>query len=266
MKSLVRASFALGVLTAGPAIAADLDLSPIYKVAPVVHYTWTGFYLGGHGGGDQFSKDWSAPRTATNGATGCLVIVCGLSAGGHDSSSWLAGVQAGYNYQISWAVFGVEAEYSWTKLSGSNPNAAELPLFVPIFGTFFDSSKTDNIGTVAARFGIAFDQAFFFLKGGAAFAHDQFSVANGAVVQQALTENRWGWVIGVGVEYGFFDNWSVKLEYDHLDFGTRRETLQPLCTGGILCTPFDYDIRQTVEVIKVGLNYRFSWGPVVARY
>jgi len=59
----------------------------------------------------------------------------------------------------------------------------------------------------------------------------------------------------------------VKLEYDHMDFARRRDTLipTPACLA-LGCAPFEYDVRQTIDLVKVGLNYRFDWGPVVARY
>jgi outer membrane immunogenic protein len=68
-------------------------------------------------------------------------------------------------------------------------------------------------------------------------------------------------MIGVGWEWAFLDNWSVKVEYDHMDFRRRRETLLPV-TG----VTFDYDIEQTVDLVKVGVNYRFGYAPVVAKY
>ena len=65
----------------------------------------------------------------------------------------------------------------------------------------------------------------------------------------------------------FLPSWSVFLEYDFLGFGTRSVTFAPT---GPTTGPFAYDIRQNVQTVLVGLNYRFGWGkgkaPVVARY
>jgi hypothetical protein len=49
---------------------------------------------------------------------------------------------------------------------------------------------------------------------------------------QATDSTRWGWMVGVGIEYAFANNWSVKAEYNHMDFGRETETLQPLPGGG----------------------------------
>src|SRR5947207_14393220 len=120
MKKLFVASFALAALVAAPVTAADLRVkAPVYKAPPPVPvFSWTGFYVGVHGGGDWFNKDWFVPLSPLNAANGC--IGCPVSAGGHTSSSWLAGVQAGFNYQISWFVVGVEAQASWTRPEGPN--------------------------------------------------------------------------------------------------------------------------------------------------
>jgi opacity protein-like surface antigen len=82
---------------------------------------------------------------------------------------------------------------------------------------------------------------------------------------QSATNTRWGWVAGVGVEQALTPNWSVKLEYEHLGLGNVTETLQPVCVG--FCQAFQYNIRQTVDLIKVGVNYRFGgYGPLTAKY
>jgi outer membrane immunogenic protein len=113
------------------------------------------------------------------------------------------------------------------------------------------------------------DRALFYVKGGDTFAHDKFFttlVGNPAVAAQSTESDRWGWVVGAGVEYAFTNNWSVKAEYNHLEFDRRTETLQPLpaCVG---CLAFQYDIRQRIDLVKVGVNYKFGWGtPVVAKY
>jgi outer membrane immunogenic protein len=74
-------------------------------------------------------------------------------------------------------------------------------------------------------------------------------------------------MVGAGIEYAFAQNWSVKVEYNYMDFGTDRIFFT---STGVSPTqpPFDEDIRQRIQVVKVGLNYRFDLGkaPVIARY
>jgi hypothetical protein len=64
-------------------------------------------------------------------------------------------------------------------------------------------------------------------------------------------------LVGAGLEFGLFDNWSAKVEYDHLDLGSKSVTLigsqtfsnipNPVVTNPIQRT---FDIDQTIQVIK----------------
>ena len=257
MKKLFLAVFAvIGMATAANAADMAVKARPLPPPAPI--FSWTGFYIGAHVGGAWFDKDWFVPLTPINIAGGCAG--CPAPAGGHNASSWLAGGQIGFNYQTGMWVLGVEADGSWTDLNGSNVN--------PQAPFLRNNSKTDAIGTFAGRVGIAANQALFYVKGGGAVANDRFFtsfVAPPGLVPQSVDDTRWGWMVGVGIEYAFTPNWSVKAEYNYLDFGTFRETVQP--TGVVAALPFQYDVRQRMDLVKVGLNYRFGWaGPVVAKY
>jgi opacity protein-like surface antigen len=70
--------------------------------------------------------------------------------------------------------------------------------------------------------------------------------------------NRTGWTVGFGAEFDLGKNWSAKAEYDYIDFGSRTA----LATDGttVLRT------ATTVSEVKIGVNYRFGPGLVVARY
>jgi outer membrane immunogenic protein len=256
MKKLALAAAAIFALFTGTASAADMAVKAQPVVAPVPMFSWTGFYIGIHGGGAWFDKDWTGVGLIGGGGCGAP---CPVPAGGHTGSSWLAGAQAGVNYQTGMWVLGAEIDGSWTDLKGSNVNGLNAALL--------NNSRTDALATFAGRLGIASGPTLFYVKGGAALADDRFFtslIATGQTIQ-TTDATRWGWMVGVGVEYAFANNWSVKAEYNHMDFGSHTETLQP--TPGCACVAFQYDVNQTVDLVKVGLNYRFGWGgPVVARY
>jgi outer membrane immunogenic protein len=257
--ALVLASLATG------AYAADMAVKARPAPPPPPVFSWTGFYVGLHGGGDWFSKDWFEPATPIN--VGCAG--CPGPAGNHTASSWLAGGQIGFNYQAGMWLVGVEADGSWTDLKATSP-LVPLPIVLQI------NSKTDAFGTIAGRVGVTANQALFFVKGGGAWAHDRFFTSGTpggpfpgpqGVPLQSADDTRWGWMVGAGIEYAFTNNWSVKAEYNYLDFGTRTETLQPVPANCPGCGAFQYDVRQHIDVVKVGFNYRFGWtGPVVAKY
>lgn len=253
--------------------AADIPPRVVTKapaVAPVAYYNWTGCYLGGHAGWGWGRKDVSA------GNINSIVTGNALFSGFRDEiDGFLGGVQAGCNYQVNpnW-VFGIEGQWSWSNLKGdffrdpffSNKGATPTP------STF--SVRTDWLGTLAARFGYTWDRWMLYGKAGFAWAHDKYSFAGiilGTPVVIGDSETRTGWMLGVGVEHAFWNNWSAKLEYNYMDFGNERVTLAGLALNPNLTVPTSstVDIDQRIHVVKIGLNYRFGdfgKGPMVARY
>src|ERR1700683_5014498 len=93
---------------AGRAWAADLPTTKGLPAPPLpAPFSWTGFYVGLHAGGAWDSDAWHF-----------------LIAGTHthnDAQSAFGGGQAGYNYQISSFVLGVEGDISGAHLASSNP-------------------------------------------------------------------------------------------------------------------------------------------------
>lgn len=226
----------LAFATTHQATAADIPARPAYKapvMAPIV-YNWTGFYVGAHAGYGWADKDW----TFLNGNTTS-----------HTADGFLGGIQVGYNYQVGTWVFGIEGDVSWANLSGRStcPNAA-----------YTCGTNVDWLGTLTGRIGYAANNWLLYVKGGWAWADEDYD-ATGPLLYTA-GHTRSGWTVGAGVEYGFTPNWSAKLEYNYMDFGSKRANLT---TAAGATDPADVD--QNVSVIKLGVNYRFG-GPVVARY
>jgi outer membrane immunogenic protein len=64
-----------------------------------------------------------------------------------------------------------------------------------------------------------------------------------------------GWAVGAGWEYAFAPNWSAKIEYNYLDFGTTTENFNVIAAPATLTLP--QDIHHTLQLVKLGANYRF---------
>ena len=73
------------------------------------------------------------------------------------------------------------------------------------------------------------------------------------------SETRVGWTVGAGVEWAVWENGSVKLEYDYLDFGSRTVTFNDPLSG-----PANISVSQRISEVKLGVNYRF--GSPLPRY
>jgi outer membrane immunogenic protein len=249
MRTIVLATTAaLPLLTGIPADAADLSArAPLYKAPPPVAYSWTGFYVGAHVGAGWSNNDWKSVDS---------LGIAPFRLGSGSGSGFLGGAQVGVNYQVDTVVAGLEADVSWAAVSG---DACEL-----FGGTINCNSRADRFGTVTGRLGVAADRALLYFKGGAAWIHDTHILTLLTAPEATVSAIRWGWTAGAGIEYALTRNWSAKLEYDFMDFGTKRAVFDPL--GGGLVT-FTTDIKERFQTVKFGLNYKFDWGaPVVANY
>jgi outer membrane immunogenic protein len=258
----VAVALAAGVL---PAFSADLPVTPAYPVRPaVVIFRWTGVYLGPHVGGAWGFKDevgsafplalTTTPAECPVGAPYPCASISPLPTT-VDVSGWFAGGQIGANYQIDSLVIGIEGEGSWANFTGSNQCPANAVRTVVLAS--YCSVKLDSLGTAAVRLGWAFDRLLLYGKGGAAWTNDNYQVKFTTLLTPILfsaNELRWGWMFGIGAEYAFTDNWSAKIEYNYMDLG--GDSLRMLDTFGALA--FDVNIRERVDTVKIGVNYRFG--------
>jgi len=247
MKRSVIWAVALTGVTASSAFAADLG--GVYETpiapAPAPVFSWTGFYLGGHVGYGWSNKDWTLVQNAGNEISNRV----GSQITSHEAVGVLGGVQLGYNHQLNRIVLGVEGEFSWTGMDGGSSWLNE--------GDVYRDATTDInwIATLAGRIGFAFDRKLLYVKGGIAWADEDFSHTGGSIRNDRYFtggDTRFGWLIGVGLEYALDTNWSVKAEYDYLNFGSDNVSL----TDGDRTAIFDID--QDFHIAKIGISYKFD--------
>ena len=135
----------------------------------------------------------------------------------------------------------------------------------PLFST---RTKTDGIGLFTGQIGYAWNQALFYVKGGAAVTSNRFSILENVfgIELASASATRWGGTVGVGFEYGFTPNWSFGVEYNHLFMGDANNSF----TGLPLFLPHFVNSRisQDVDMVTLRINYRFGGygAPVAARY
>jgi outer membrane immunogenic protein len=264
-----------GSFGATSALAADLP-ARTYTKAPIMAepvYNWTGFYIGGNVG---YSWGRSSDTSSLTNGAGTTLFTSG---GSSNLDGVLGGGQIGYNWQVQNWVWGFEADIQGTDERGSRdltcPTGVCTP---PIVGALVVpgaavpitlNQKIDWFGTVRARGGILVTpKVLLYGTGGLAYGGVNSSETIGVGgFGFSNTDTRVGYTVGAGIEGAIGGNWTAKLEYLYVDLGRTSgafATTIPALGGGTL-TSF-YSSHVTDNVLRVGVNYKFTSGPVVARY
>jgi outer membrane immunogenic protein len=243
MKATLFGGAAATLLTVS-AFGADLGLPPAAPTPPPP-FSWTGCYGGGQVGGGFGQKDLTD-------TVGTFAGFSGFASANLDISGYMLGGQIGCDYQFAsnW-VIGIEGAAAGGSIGGSTT-------VVPPGATFKET--TDFLTSVTARVGFAWDHWLLYAKGGGAWAGDRYSaigVFGGTAFDLEGLETRLGWTAGGGIEWAFWRNWSVKLEYDYYGFGSRSVTFIDPNTGNT----GPANIKQTIQVIMLGLNFHPFPGP-----
>ena len=135
------------------------------------------------------------------------------------------GAQAGYNWQNGQFVFGLEGDI---QASAADDTFAPWKFSNPWFGT------------VRGRLGYAFNNVLVYGTGGLAFGElraETFGLSE--------SHTNAGWTLGVGAEFGIYQNWTAKVEYLYVDLSSSNFSI----TGA----PNSYQFG----LVRAGVNYHF---------
>jgi outer membrane immunogenic protein len=264
MRFRLLAGIAITAVMVGSAFAADM---PLKAPPPVLAYDWSGFYIGGVIGGGWTRTDTSTPGL---GVAGTLLGVPVLQT--TDSSSFIGGVEGGDRYQFGKLVIGWEADMVW----GGNNNATSISSFSPT-PTLFTVSRaitadTRWAGTATSTVGIAHDRWLIYGKAGVAWAKtdytDNWTVNVAGLGTAALfsgigstsNSSQVGWTVGTGIEWAIWNNWSIKAEYDYLDFGNKTVVINGSVLPNTVGFPASLGLENTQHInqFKAGLNWHIA--------
>jgi outer membrane immunogenic protein len=282
----------------GAAFAADLRAPPPVILPPPP--LWTGLYVGINAGGTWNSsntvnttavpKEPAFPSFETELALSSTLATTSIPI---SNTGFIGGGQIGYNYQFNNSfVAGIEADIQGVA-SGNHTDTvvgSGVPVGFPaetITSTVSASKQVDYIGTIRGRLGFLVTPTLLvFGTGGLAYGEVSAGVS---IAQQnlpagsdfsapfstfgSLSNSRVGWTAGGGLEWLFWPNWSVKVEYLFYDLSSETFALSPLTnrftdTGGIVFSSAPFArARFDGNIVRVGLNYHFTFpAPVVAKY
>jgi opacity protein-like surface antigen len=225
-------------------------------------WTWTGYYLGinaGYGFGKASTDAFFNDSTIAGAAF--------ATAASYKPQGTIFGMQTGYNLQLASWLVGIEAD---AQLSGQHDN----PIFAcpgticnpagPVVAAFDQNQRLEWFATLRGRFGaILTPNASVFISGGAAVAGlhtagDLFGFdPTGAPATNPfsnITINA-GWTVGGGLEARLYDNWTGKVEYLYMDFGSMTTGVNNQLNTTITAT---FNSRVTDQLVRAGLNYKFD--------
>jgi outer membrane immunogenic protein len=254
MRKLLLANLAaVATAMATPALAADMPV----KAAPFAErFSWTGCYVGGHIGGAFAQKDITDPVQLVQDSFLGAGTTTGVTTVNPAPTGAVIGGQIGCDYEFpSSLVIGIEGSASGSTMRSSK--SAVIPFANPGESALVQAN-TDFLASLTGRVGYAFDNVLLYARGGAALAGDKFEVSGtftGLPYDFRGLDDRFGWVVGGGVDWAFTRHWSANIEYDYYQFGHGNI----LMSDGINGFSGLVNVKQNVQVVKVGFNFHI-WG------
>jgi outer membrane immunogenic protein len=219
----MKAALATLLVFAATGAASAADLPRPFNKAPAYvssNFDWTGFYVGLNGGYGFGKSRYDF----------------GAGSNDFDVKGALAGGTIGYNFQTGSYVWGIEGDFDYSWIKGTDTANCIAP-----------GCETRNnwLATGRGRIGYVWDRWLPFITGGAAVGSLKFSPAN----NPTETKTKLGWTLGAGVEYALLTAWSAKLEYLYVDLGN---TTCSAASCGV-----ETQVGFKTNIVRAGLNYRF---------
>ncbi len=191
---------------------------------------WSGLYAGasiGFGWGEATQNydragDHGAATLEPDGATGSAI--------------------AGYNWMLNdqWLV-GVEGELGVLGVSQGATEVFDGHIWSSEFGPF--------MSTLRGRVGYAFGDVVMYGTGGLALAGiTDISIGNTPGETASEDNVRAGWAIGFGADYALDNDWRLRGEFLHMDFGRK---------DGLSDNAEAYSFDNSLNLLRVGLTRSF---------
>jgi outer membrane immunogenic protein len=243
-------------LAASQASAADLPRkAPAYIPPPPPPLTWTGCYVGVNVGAlrGRFELDGpfggSASRNGDWGFAGGGQIGCDYQFAG-------TGFVIGFRNMFDGTTNHRSRDFTVTTATGTATGTVDF------HNRWFDA--------LTGRVGYSWAPPWLlYFQGGAVWSRVTADIAGtvpapvGALALPPIafagsfSDTKTGWTVGLGSEYRFAPNWSVFLEGNYYDFGSRdRVVVTPAataCAAGCL-----FSGKTTAVSILAGVNYRVT--------
>ena len=226
-------------------LAFSALLASVSSLAAEKTYDWTGAYAGVNLGSIWTDSDLTASHIN-------LLPDSGTYSQSVTSTAVNPGLQMGYLYQFDehW-VIGGEGDFTYPATSAHFTQ-------VNTTGSDYDqfSVKYNVQGSLRLRAGYALDRFLPYFTTGVSFADMGLTYSNGGGDYYRKTTTQTGWVVGTGVEYGFLDNPSGRVEYMYTNYGNALNMGIPTIEGQTDSSG-TANATMNTNVLRAAVNYRF---------
>jgi outer membrane immunogenic protein len=221
---------------------------------------YTGCYAGGHTGyghGSTTLSDSSPINISGQYAGGLIDNAQTQQPDSMDQVGMLLGGQVGCDYEFHKAVFGLSYSLDGSDINGTAAGNHQYNFY----GSGLESIKTDTLMDLSLRAGYDWDPLLTYVKAGFARAHDKFVVSSGFEDgvffngEKTLT----GMVLGIGGEWPISKSVTAYAEADHYSFPGSAVHMVSQSTSGYGEEQADVNVVSEINVVKIGLNYRWSF-------
>ncbi len=231
---------------------------------------WRGAYIGGFAG-----AAWTNSKFATEltGEWGNLLnpgnqvdrdAILPLLNDGVTGVGATGGAAVGYNWLYdSLLLLGFEADVS--VLDGKTSTAGSATGVSPY--EIDTSAEINWVATVRGRLGITFDRSLIYVTGGLGIGERQFSQSivqlNFPFVETGRANSTGvGWVLGGGLEHALGSEWSLRLQYLHIDLGSESADSVGVCPPPSVdvCAVYtgSHKVDFALDTVTAGVIYRFG--------
>ena len=149
--------------------------------------------------------------------------------------------------------------FDWLPNTETPPSRQLLPMALP---PFFGTINNRWLTTATGRLGYAWDRVLLYGKGGGAWVATNSPAISigwrpGKLHQRQQHHRVSAGPPGFGLEWAFWNNWSVRAEYDYIGLPSQSFTVAPGPTifGGDVIT-FN---NRSLSIMTAAINYKFGW-------
>jgi len=187
-------------------------------------------------GGAKEPINWAGPYWGVTAGAGWgqsnHTDSSGVTTGDFDLHGAVIGLEAGYNWQLSNLIVGVEADGSLATIDGTTTTLCKNGC----------TTKLRWLTTLRAKVGYPVGKFLPYVTGGAALGRVKASVGT-----TSSEETKFGWTAGGGLAYAFTTGFSTKLEYLYTDLNDVT-----VSTGLPVTAKVD-----DIQVVRIGLDFAF---------